>query len=49
MRQAKSVKVALLLALLVVPMLLSLSGCIWRVDHDRDHHDHYGEEHHDER
>ncbi len=45
MRQTKSVKVTLLLALLVLPMLMSLSGCIWRVDHDRDHH----EDHHDER
>ncbi|MGD0999523.1 MAG: hypothetical protein ABSA67_02385 [Candidatus Brocadiia bacterium] len=43
MGKARPVKVALLLALLLLPMLLSLSGCIWRGDHDHDHHD----DHHD--
>jgi hypothetical protein len=49
MRQVKSRKVALLLALMVLPLMLSLSGCFWGGGHDGGGHDGGGhdEGHHD--
>jgi hypothetical protein len=52
MRRVKSGKVALLLALMVLPMLLALSGCFWgggRREGGGDHHeDHHEGDRHDE-
>jgi hypothetical protein len=54
MRRARSVKVVLLLALMVLPMLLALSGCFigWghgRGDQGGDRHDDHREgDRHDE-
>ncbi len=43
MKQVRSVRVALLLVLMLLPMLLALPGCFigWggHHDHDGDHHD----------
>ena len=42
MSRVRSVKVALVLGLMVLPILLSLSGCYWGRgggDHHDDHHD----------
>jgi hypothetical protein len=49
MRRVKPGVVALLLALMVLTMLLTLSGCLfgWRGDGDR-HDDHHEGDHHDE-
>jgi hypothetical protein len=47
MSQERSGKIVLLLALMVLPMLLALSGCIWGHGGGEHHDDHHDGDRHD--